>query len=56
MYSYNVLVETNDTEVTVTVQTEADLNNCDEDIFRSDIQHHLEQMGFDEIDHFEVVN
>ena len=57
MHTYNVIVETydNDEEVTVVVQTDADLNNCDEDIFLSEIQHKLEQLGYDDIAHFEVV-
>jgi len=56
MHTYNVLVETCDEETTVVVHTDADLNNCDEDMFLSAIQYELEQMGFDEIDHFEVVD
>lgn len=56
MNQYNVLVETEDSEVTVLVETEADLANCDEDMFLSAIQYQLEQMGYDEIDHFEVID
>lgn len=54
---YQVLVEMEDTELTVTVETDADLSNCDEDMFLSAIEFQLEELGFDVdlIDHFEVV-
>jgi hypothetical protein len=57
MNTYKVLVETVDNEVTVEVKTDADLNNCDADMFLSAIEHELEKMGFDrdEIDHIEVI-
>lgn len=54
---YQVLVEMEDTELTVTVETDADLHNCDEDMFLSAIEFQLEELGFDmdAVDHFEVV-
>ena len=57
MNTYQVLVETQDAEVTVDVKTDADYHNCDQDIFMSEIEQKLYDMGFDadEIDHFEVL-
>ena len=56
MNTYQVLVETysSDHEVEVTVTTDADLNNCDEDMFMSAIEEELELMGFNDIAHFEI--
>jgi len=45
MHTYSVLVECEDEakDCTVQVQTEADLNNCDEDMLASDIESCLEE-------------
>jgi hypothetical protein len=60
MNTYTVSIEFLDTddELIVTVQTEADLDNCDEDILRSDIEEHLETdhgIDMDSVAHWDFV-
>jgi len=56
--TYKVLVDlySDDNTHAVEVTTDADLDNCDEDMLMSEIQQQLEQQfDADDIAHFEIV-
>jgi hypothetical protein len=58
MQTYKVLVDLYSTDATLAVEiaTDADLDNCDEDMFLSAIQNEVEKhFNADDIAHFEVV-